>query len=57
VLNIQNILNQISHKQLAAAAEILLPNNLLEQFSDQKLLHGPDLSAQCLCFSFSDQKA
>lgn len=53
----QNVWDQMSHKQLAAAAKMLFPHNLLGQFSNQKPLHDPGLSAQCLCFGFSDQKS
>lgn len=53
----QNVWDQISYKQLAATAKMLFPNNLLGQFSDQKPLHDPDLSALCLRLGFSDQKS
>lgn len=34
----QNVWDQTSHKQLAAAAKMLFPNNLLGQFRDQNPL-------------------
>lgn len=53
----QNVLDHILYKQHAAAGKMLFLNNLPELFNNQKLFHNPDLSTQCLCFSFSDQKS
>lgn len=50
----QNVWDWISHKKLASIAT--KRNSLKTCLGDQKPLLDPNLSAQWLCFSWSDQK-